>query len=186
MSAPQLALNALLKHINQSIPLFTDPEMYWMIQPNIRKAICYAIVCYAKANKTLMGSLYDQTKPTSYIMEVDANNLYGWAMSQEMPDGKFEMVSQDQCRTMKQTLNFADGPIAMFDLGIFDHRVLDEEKSFIFEVDLEYPPTLHERNDDYLLAPEVMTIEPEITGEKQHNLTRAPSTLEQRVRFSGN
>ena len=35
---------------------------------------------------------------------------------------------------------------------------------------MEYPPKLHERDDDYLLAPEVMTIEPEITGEKQHNL----------------
>ena len=180
MSAPLLAWNALLKHINQSIPLITDPEMYRM------RGICRASVRNAKANNKLMESLYDPTKPTSYIMEVDANNIYNLAMSQEMPDGKLEWVSQDQCRTMEQTLNFADGPIAMFDLGIFDHRVLDEEKSFIFEVDLEYPPTLHERNDDYLLAPEVMTIEPEITGEKQHNLTRAPSTLEQRVRFSGN
>ena len=44
------------------------------------------------------------------------------------------------------------------------------KKSFILEVDLEYPPELHEQDDDYLLAPEVMTIEPEITGEKQHNL----------------
>ena len=58
----------------------------------------------------------------------------------------------------------------MFDLGIFDHRVLDEKKSFILEVDLKYQPELHERDNDYPLAPEVMTIEPEITGEKQHNL----------------
>ena len=35
---------------------------------------------------------------------------------------------------------------------------------------MEYPPELHERDDNYPLAPEVMTIEPEITGEKQHNL----------------
>ena len=57
------------------------------------------------------------------------------------------------------------------DLGIFNHRVTDDEKkNFIFEVDLEYPPELHNRDDDYSLAPEVMTIEPEITGVKQHNL----------------
>ena len=37
-------------------------------------------------------------------------------------------------------------------------------------MDLKYPPELHERDDDYPLAPKVMTIEPEITGEKQHNL----------------
>ena len=36
-----------------------------------------------------MGSLYDPTKPTSYIMYVDANNLYGWAMSQPLPDDEY-------------------------------------------------------------------------------------------------
>ena len=61
-----------------------------MIQPNIPGGICHASVRYAQANNKLMGSLYDPTEPTSYIMEVDANNLYGWAMSQEMPDGDFE------------------------------------------------------------------------------------------------
>ena len=37
-----------------------------------------------------MGSLYNPTKPTSFIMEVDANNLYGWVMFQAMPDGDYE------------------------------------------------------------------------------------------------
>ena len=35
---------------------------------------------------------------------------------------------------------------------------------------MEYPPELHERDDNYSLAPEMMTIEPEIISEKQHNL----------------
>ena len=54
---------------------------------------------------------------------------------------------------------------------MFDHRENEENKtSFILEVDLQYPTELHERDDDYQPAPKVMTIEPEITGEKQHNL----------------
>ena len=61
-----------------------------MIQPNIHGGICHASVRYARVNYNLMGSLCDPTKPTSYIMKVDANNLYGWAMSHKMPDGKFE------------------------------------------------------------------------------------------------
>ena len=64
--------------------------MYRMIQPNIRGGICNASVRYARSNNKLMSSLFDPQLPTSYIMEVNANNLYGWAMSQEMPDGDFE------------------------------------------------------------------------------------------------
>ena len=37
-------------------------------------------------------------------------------------------------------------------------------------MDLEYQAELHERDDDYPLASEEMTMEPEITGIKQHNL----------------
>ena len=105
VSAPQLGWNALLKDTDRPIPLFTDPEMYRMIQPNIRGGICHASVRYARANNKLMGSLYDQRLPTSYIMKVNANNLYGWAMSQEMSDDDFEWLSVDECRDMGLLLN---------------------------------------------------------------------------------
>ena len=121
VSAPQLAWNAFLKHIDRRIPLIIDPEMYRMIQPNIRGGIFHASVRYARANNKLMGSLYDPRLPTSYIMKVDANNLYGWAMPQEMPDGDFEWVSDDECRNMEQLLNYAESRIAIFDTGLFDH-----------------------------------------------------------------
>ena len=75
VSAPQLTWNALLKHIDRPIPLITDTEMYRMIQPNIRGGICHACVRYARADNKLVGSLYDPRQPTSYIMELDANNL---------------------------------------------------------------------------------------------------------------
>ena len=99
-----------------------------MIQSNIRSGICHGSVLYARANNKLMGSLYDPTQPISYIMEVDANNLYGWAMSHKMPDGDFEWVSQDECCEMKLLMNYADGRIAIFDLGIINHRVTDKNK----------------------------------------------------------
>ena len=99
-------------------------------------------------------------------MVVDANNLYGWAMSQEMLNGEFEWVSQDERREMELLLKDATGRIAIFDVGLFNHRVTDKEnKSLIFEVDLEYLSDLHDRVDDCPLAPQVMTIDPKKIGE---------------------
>ena len=56
----------------------------------MQKGICYVSVRYACANKALLGSLYDQTKPFLYILYVDANVLYGWALSQPMLDNHIE------------------------------------------------------------------------------------------------
>ena len=94
-------------------------------QPNIQGGICHASVRYARANNKLMGSLNNHTQPISYIMEIDPNHLYGWAMSQEMPDDDFELVRQDECCEMKVLSNYADGRIAIFDLGLFNHRVTE-------------------------------------------------------------
>ena len=160
MSAPQLTWSAMLKFIDRPIHLITDPEMYRMIQPNIRGGLCHASVRYARANNKFMGPLYDHTKPSSYILYVDANNLYGWALSQPLPDDEYEWVSSDDCR---------DAMVAFQDKASRD-QWYSREKHYIFEVDMDYPPELHERDDDYPLAPETMTIEADITGEKQHAL----------------
>ena len=160
VSAPHLAWNALLKYIDRPIHLITDPEMYRMIQPSIRGGICHVSVRFARANNKLMGSLYDPTKPTSYILYVDANNLYGWAMSQPLPDNDFTWLSNEECR---------DAETALRVKYTRDH-FFTQQQHYILEVDLEYPPELHERDDDYPLAPETMTIEQHITGQKQHEL----------------
>ena len=70
-------------------------------------------------------------------MEVDANNLYGWAMSQEMPNGNFEGLSKDECRDTGLLLNYVVGRISIIDTELFDHRENEKvKKSFIFKVDL--------------------------------------------------
>ena len=80
------------------LELISDPEMYLMIQPNIRGGICHASGRYARANNIYMGKLYPPDEPESFIMYIDATNLYGWAMSQVFPFSDFEWLSDAQLR----------------------------------------------------------------------------------------
>ena len=63
--------------------------MLLIIEKGIRGGICYAIHRYAKANNKYMKK-YDKNKESSYLMYLDANNLYGWAMSQTLPVDGFK------------------------------------------------------------------------------------------------
>ena len=47
---------------------------------------------FAKANNPMMKD-HDETMENSSMMYLDANNLYGWAMSQALSTGGFEWVS---------------------------------------------------------------------------------------------
>ena len=50
------------------------------------------------------------------------------------------------------------------------NKIFTQNQNYILELDLNYPGELHERDDDYPMAPELMNIEAEITGEKKHAL----------------
>ena len=84
VSAPGLAWQACLKKTGVKLELITDYEMLLMIEKGIRGGICQATYRYAKANNKYMKN-YDKNNESSYIEYLDANNLYGWAMSQKLP-----------------------------------------------------------------------------------------------------
>ena len=84
---------------------------------------------------------YDEKAPSKYIMYLDANNLYGWAMSQYLPTGNFKWMS--------------DKEIKQIDLGKYK---ADGKKGLILEVDLEYPPELHDMHNDYPVTPEKIKV----------------------------
>ena len=81
MSAPGLALQACFKKAGVKLELLTDIDMLLMIEKAIRGRICQAIHRHAKVNNKYMKN-YDKGITSSYPAYLDANNYYGWAMSQ--------------------------------------------------------------------------------------------------------
>lgn len=105
--------------------------MLQFIEKGMRAGISYR---HSTANNKYMTG-YDSNKPSKYIMYLDANNLYGWAMSQCLPTGEFRWITQKQI----DKVNLA---------GCTD----DRKKGRILEVDFEYPSHLHELHKDYPVA----------------------------------
>ena len=84
---------------------------------------------HAKANNEYMGTEFDPTKDSKFISYLDANILYGWAMSKQLPTSGFEWMIDDELDDWKHL-------------------------SCFLEVDLEYPEDLHNLHNDYPFAPE--------------------------------
>ena len=91
LSAPGLAWQACLKKTRVELELIANVDMLLMIGREIRGGIRHAIYRYAKANNKYM-IFYDKNKELSYILHLDANNLYGWAVSQKLPVNGFKWV----------------------------------------------------------------------------------------------
>ena len=91
LSLPGLVWQAFLKKTNVKLELLTDYDMLLMVEEGIRGGICHLINRYAKANNKYMKN-YDKNKESSYVQYLDANNLYGWAMSQKLPVNGFKWI----------------------------------------------------------------------------------------------
>ncbi len=137
-SAPALAWDSALKMTKVKLELFTNPDMHLFIEKGLRGGISVISGRYSKANNKYMDDNYDPNETSKYITYLDANNLYGWAMSQYLPTHNFKWID---------TNNFNVNEISD-----------DYKYGYIMEVDLEYPIELHDSHSDYPLAPERILI----------------------------
>ena len=89
LTALGLAWKTRLKKTDVKLELLTNFNMLLMVEEGIRGGMCHAVHRYAKANKKYMKN-YDEKEEFSFVEYLDANNLYGWAMEQNLPVGGFE------------------------------------------------------------------------------------------------
>ena len=146
-TSPGLSWDAMLKMTNIQLELMTDIDMFQFIEKGMRGGISYIANRYGKANNRYMKE-YDQKAPSKYIMYLDANNLYGWAMSQYLPTGGFKWLTEKQ--------------INKINLAQYNE---DSNKGLILEVDLEYPKELHDLHNDYPLAAERVCVNKDMLSE---------------------
>jgi hypothetical protein len=93
-SIPNYSWHSMLKNTKILLELTTDIDMYDMIKNNIRGGLCTTgSIRSAQANNPYMNEEYDPNKETSYIIPFDANNSYGYAMSQPLPCGEYEWTN---------------------------------------------------------------------------------------------
>ena len=111
-----------------------------LFEQGIRGGISHISKRYAEANNKYMKD-FDESKPSTFIQYLDANNLYGWAMSQKLPTHGFKWINVDESSVLK----------------LLEKK--DTNQGFIFEVDLDYQRSLWKSHNDYPLAPEKLKID---------------------------
>ena len=137
LSAPGLAWQACLKKTKVELELLTNIDMLLMVEKGTRGGICQAIHRYAKANSKYMKN-YDKDIISSCLMYLDANNLYGWAMSQKLPVNGFKRV--------ENLSKFCEIFIKSYDEN--------SDKGFFLEVEIDYPKELFNLHKDLSFLPE--------------------------------
>ena len=141
-TSPGLSFDAMLKHTKIELELFTDSEMYEFCDETcsaIRGGLSQISTRHAVANNKYMSN-YDSAREDSSLIYLDANNLYGWAMSNFLPIGKFQWNKNEWDREKILSIGAEDS------------------KGYLFEVDLHIPESLHDHFNNYVPCPENISI----------------------------
>ena len=92
---PGLSFDACLKMTKMELELLCDPEQFLFVENSIRGGVSVVSHRHATANNQFVPD-YNADDPSSWILFVDANNLYGHAMTQPLPTGDFKFLSPKQ------------------------------------------------------------------------------------------
>ena len=137
LSAPGLSWHSCLKMTGVKLELLTDTEMLLLFEKGIRRGMCNSIHNYAQANNKYMKN-YDSSKPSTYLMYVDANNLYGYANSKRLPIDNFKW----------------DTNLTKFTADFIKNYNEDSDIGYLLLVDVAYPKNLRKEHEDLPFLPD--------------------------------
>ena len=135
-TTPALTFDAMLKYTGVELELLTDYDMLLMVEKGIRGGISQCCKRYCEANNKYLSN-FNSERESNYVMYLDANNLYGWALSESLPYGNFKWLTEMEVKSF-----------------ILENVPFDSEIGYILEVDLTYPEDLHDKHTDFPLCPE--------------------------------
>ena len=131
----------MLKMTKVELEKISNLDIHLFIEKGMRGGISYIKKRYSKANNEFCPN-YDKKTQKNYIIYLDMNNLYGDAMSECLPYGKFKWVKVNN-EVVNRILNKKD----------------DSLHGYFLEVDLEISEELHDYHKGYSMAPEKIQIE---------------------------
>ncbi|KAB0796891.1 hypothetical protein PPYR_10952 [Photinus pyralis] len=139
LTGPSLSWDAMLKKTDVELELLTDIDMLHFFKRGIRGGVSTCTKRKAIANNKFLPN-YDPSKPSSFIIYLDACNLYGHSQTQFIPQSDFAWLTPEEIQ------NF----------NVFE--ISDESPiGYVLEVDLLYPEALHNLQNDMPYCPESIT-----------------------------
>lgn len=136
-----LTWNAGLKLSKIEVQLFSDVNDYVWVESQMRGGICFLGKRHVIANDPYIPETYNPNKDNSFIICLDANNLYGFVMVQPLPYGNFRWLSEAEVKKFNILETTPTSSVG-----------------YLLEVDLDYPKELHNYHDDLPMAPEHLNI----------------------------
>ena len=131
LTTPGLSWRVCLKKTGVELELLTDENMFLIYEKGIHGGICNKVHSYAEANNKYMKN-YDKNKKTLFLMYVDANNLYCWAMSKKLPVDEFKWIDN----------------LSMFTEDFIKSYNEEGNVGYLLVVDIAYPKNLRMLHSD--------------------------------------